>query len=76
MVINLIIAFIFSPQHDILFDDLTAREHVELFAGLKGVESKHIAKLVETRLKAVRLWNVVDKRSGTYSGGYRFTNYL
>ena len=25
------------PQHDILFDDLTAREHIQLYAGLKGV---------------------------------------
>jgi len=25
------------PQHDILFDDLTVREHLELFAVFKGM---------------------------------------
>lgn len=66
--------FIISPQHDILFDDLTACEHIELFAGLKGVPKEHWPKLVESRLKAVRLWNVRDKRAATYSGGYFYSN--
>jgi ABC-type multidrug transport system ATPase subunit len=48
---------------------LTAREHIELYAGLKGVPKEQWAKLIETRLKAVRLWKVADKRAGTYSGG-------
>lgn len=25
------------PQHDILFDDLTVKEHLELFASFKGM---------------------------------------
>ena len=25
------------PQHDILFDDLTVKEHLELFATFKGM---------------------------------------
>lgn len=57
------------PQHDILFPDLTAIEHIELYAGLKGVDKKDWAKLAEDRLKCVRLWNVRNARSGTYSGG-------
>ncbi|KAJ3287593.1 ATP-binding cassette sub- A member 1 [Borealophlyctis nickersoniae] len=59
------------PQHDILFDDLTAREHVELYAGLKGVPKEEWGPLVEERLKAVKLENVKDKRAGTYSGGMK-----
>jgi len=26
------------PQHDILFDDLTVREHLDLFANFKGMD--------------------------------------
>ncbi|KAI9098683.1 hypothetical protein DFS34DRAFT_618514 [Phlyctochytrium arcticum] len=59
------------PQHDILFDDLTAEEHVRLYAGLKGVKRELWEGLVEDRLKAVRLWNVRNQRSGTYSGGMK-----
>ena len=30
------------PQHNILYDDLTVREHLELFAVFKGMDSKLI----------------------------------
>jgi ABC-type multidrug transport system ATPase subunit len=46
------------PQHDILFDDLTAREHIELYAGLKGVPRHQFAKLIEERLAFVHLTTV------------------
>ncbi|KAJ3018234.1 ATP-binding cassette sub- A member 1 [Thoreauomyces humboldtii] len=59
------------PQHDILFDDLTAEEHVKLYAGLKGVARSGWDKLVEERLTAVRLWKVRGQRAGTYSGGMK-----
>ncbi|KAK5828319.1 hypothetical protein F5H01DRAFT_373825 [Linnemannia elongata] len=59
------------PQHDILFDDLTAKEHIQLYAGLKNVPKEEIPRLTEERLKAVRLWNVKDKLSHTYSGGMK-----
>ncbi|KAF9407456.1 ATP-binding cassette sub- A member 1 [Podila epigama] len=59
------------PQHDILFDDLTAEEHIRLYAGLKNVPKEEIAQLTEDRLKAVRLWKVKDKLSHTYSGGMK-----
>jgi len=35
------------PQHDILFDDLTVREHLELFAVFKGMESNQIRSAVD-----------------------------
>ncbi|KAI9204486.1 uncharacterized protein BJ171DRAFT_424289 [Polychytrium aggregatum] len=59
------------PQHDILFDDLTAHEHLELYAGLKGIPHSEIAALMEERLKAVKLWTVRNVRAGTYSGGMK-----
>ena len=57
------------PQHDILFNDLTASEHIELYAGLKGVPKHEYEAVIEERLRAVRLWTVKDVRAGTYSGG-------
>lgn len=59
------------PQHDILFDQLTAREHIQLFAGIKGVSYDRWKILTEERLTAVRLLTVADKLVGTYSGGMR-----
>ncbi|XJO74377.1 hypothetical protein BDV3_005203 [Batrachochytrium dendrobatidis] len=59
------------PQHDILFDDLTAREHIRLYAGIKGVSKQDIPGLVDERLKIVRLHAVADVRAGTYSGGMK-----
>ncbi|KAJ3102571.1 ATP-binding cassette sub- A member 1 [Phlyctochytrium planicorne] len=43
------------PQHDILFDDLTAKEHILLYAGLKGIPPSSISTLLNERLAAVRL---------------------
>ncbi|ORX92586.1 hypothetical protein K493DRAFT_316510 [Basidiobolus meristosporus CBS 931.73] len=59
------------PQHDILFDDLTAAEHIELYACLKGVPRKEIPELIKSRLEAVRLWKVANKCSAAYSGGMK-----
>jgi len=57
------------PQHDILFSNLTAREHIELFAGIKNLPRSDLPRLIEERLSAVRLTKVQDKHAGTYSGG-------
>lgn len=59
------------PQHDVLFPDLTAREHVELYSGLKGINSSEISDLMEERLKAVRLYSVAGEASRTFSGGMK-----
>jgi ABC-type multidrug transport system fused ATPase/permease subunit len=61
------------PQHDILFDDLTAREHIQLYAGLKGVPAEQWEPLIKSRLELVKLTSVCDVRAGTYSGGYYFS---
>jgi ABC-type multidrug transport system ATPase subunit len=59
------------PQHDILFNELTAREHIELYAGLKCVPKTEWKDLVEVRLDAVKLLKVADKPVSTYSGGMK-----
>jgi ABC-type multidrug transport system fused ATPase/permease subunit len=46
------------PQFDILFPDLTAREHIELFCGIKDIDVAMVPTVVHERLQAVRLWKV------------------
>jgi ABC-type multidrug transport system ATPase subunit len=57
------------PQYDILFDDLTAWEHITLYAGLKGVPKTKWKELAEALLKAVHLEGVADKPTAVFSGG-------
>ncbi|KAL7747932.1 hypothetical protein RI367_006679 [Sorochytrium milnesiophthora] len=59
------------PQHDILFDDLTPVEHLQLYGGLKNLTREEIARITKERLEAVRLWKVKDQKSGTFSGGMK-----
>ncbi|KAI9223359.1 hypothetical protein BC828DRAFT_345046 [Blastocladiella britannica] len=59
------------PQHDILFNDLTAAEHVELYGGIKCLSRKEIQRVIDERLEAVRLTKVKNHFAGTYSGGMK-----
>lgn len=43
------------PQHDILFPDLSVKEHLELFAVFKGMDSKEIPSAVENAIRDVDL---------------------
>ncbi len=51
------------PQYDVLFPDLTVREHLRLFAGLKGVPSKHVDSAVSSVIATVGL----TEKVGGYS---------
>ena len=57
------------PQHDILWDELTAREHVRLYAQLKDLDPAVIEDEVETRLADVGLTAEGDTAAGAFSGG-------
>ena len=37
----------FCPQFDSLFDELTAREHIQLYARLRGVPPKEEKQVIE-----------------------------
>lgn len=43
------------PQHDILFPDMSVKEHLELFAVFKGMVSKDVAAAVERAITDVDL---------------------
>jgi ATP-binding cassette, subfamily A (ABC1), member 3 len=51
------------PQHDILFDDLTVREHLDLFANFKGMDPKDIPTAIEQSLADVDLAMKADDRA-------------
>jgi len=60
------------PQADILFKDLTAMEHLKLYAGIKGaINCLALDDILISRLKAVQLYTVKDALSKTYSGGMK-----
>ncbi len=48
----------YCPQHDILMSDLTAFEHLYLFALLKNTPPTQLMKEIEDRLRGVALWDV------------------
>eukprot|EP00158_Paraphelidium_tribonemae_P005301 Partr_v1_DN27270_c0_g1_i1_m39054 putative (ABC) transporter len=59
------------PQFDVLFPDLSAKEHIELFCGIKGLGVQEISGVIEDRLKQMKLWDVRDQRSSQFSGGMK-----
>jgi ABC-type multidrug transport system ATPase subunit len=59
------------PQHDILWDDLTAKEHLLLFGLLKGVPLKKLNPMINTLLTKVNLLDVKNRPAGTFSGGMK-----
>ena len=59
------------PQHDILWEQLTGKEHLELFAALRGMPAESIPSHVQDRIKDVNLGKAQDVQSGAYSGGMK-----
>uniref|UniRef100_A0A061SMI1 ABC-2 type transport system ATP-binding protein n=1 Tax=Tetraselmis sp. GSL018 TaxID=582737 RepID=A0A061SMI1_9CHLO len=62
------------PQFDVLWDKLTGREHLEIFAAAKGLRHRSRAErteALENALKQVALHDDGDRQVGRYSGGMR-----
>ncbi len=59
----------FCPQFDALFELLTAREHLALYARLKGIHEKDVARVVDEKIAEMGLTEYADRLAGTYSGG-------
>jgi ABC-type multidrug transport system ATPase subunit len=59
------------PQHDILFPELTAMQHLQLFASFKGVASAEIDKEAKRMLAEVGLLEKAGAKAGTLSGGQK-----
>lgn len=50
-------------------ENLTAREHLELYSALKGIPNSRRKQLVDKKLKEMNLTEYENIPSGTYSGG-------
>ncbi|KAI0515530.1 hypothetical protein KFK09_008195 [Dendrobium nobile] len=61
------------PQHDLLWETLTGREHLLFYARLKNLKGAALIQAVEESLKSVNLLHggVADKQVGKYSGGMK-----
>ncbi|XP_065877086.1 ABC transporter A family member 8-like isoform X2 [Euphorbia lathyris] len=61
------------PQHDLLWESLTGREHLLFYGRLKNLKGSALKQAVEKSLKGVNLFNggVADKQAGKYSGGMK-----
>jgi ATP-binding cassette subfamily A (ABC1) protein 3 len=59
------------PQHDVLFDYLTPKDHLRLFATFKGVPNNKIEKEVHKMLLDIGLIQQQDQLAKTLSGGQK-----
>jgi len=62
----------YCPQFDAHFQNLTGREHVELYASVKGVPSKFVREAAAAKLDEVGINEADrDRLSAGYSGGMK-----
>ncbi|XP_029285305.1 LOW QUALITY PROTEIN: ATP-binding cassette sub-family A member 1 [Cottoperca gobio] len=59
----------YCPQFDAISDLLTGREHLELYARLRGVSEESVAKVAEWGVKKLGLIQYAEREAGGYSGG-------
>ena len=59
------------PQHDILFEDLTIREHLEMFSIFKGVQSDDVKNEVDKVLHDFQLEDIQNMIAKNLSAGQR-----
>jgi ATP-binding cassette subfamily A (ABC1) protein 1 len=59
----------YCPQFDSLLDLLTVREHLEMFARIKGVPANVQEEVVSDKIKQMDLTNFENKLAGSLSGG-------
>ncbi|CAL5198359.1 unnamed protein product [Lathyrus oleraceus] len=61
------------PQHDLLWESLTGREHLLFYGRLKNLTGSVLTQAVEESLKSLNLYHgrIADKQAGKYSGGMK-----
>jgi ATP-binding cassette, subfamily A (ABC1), member 3 len=59
----------YCPQFDALFDNMTAREHLQLYARIKGIPNNLLNEAVTQKLQEMDLTYYADK----LAGGFRYT---
>lgn len=59
----------YCPQFDALFEELTGREHLQIYCRLRGIPKENIATTLEDLAIELNLDRHLDKRASQYSGG-------
>ncbi|XP_047231680.1 phospholipid-transporting ATPase ABCA1 isoform X1 [Girardinichthys multiradiatus] len=59
----------YCPQFDAISDLLTGREHLELYARLRGVPEESVTKVAQWGVKKLGLTQYAEQAAGGYSGG-------
>ncbi|XP_062279433.1 phospholipid-transporting ATPase ABCA1 [Scomber scombrus] len=59
----------YCPQFDAISDLLTGREHLELYARLRGVPEESVNKVAQWGVKKLGLTQYAEREAGGYSGG-------
>ncbi|KAM7390730.1 hypothetical protein PAMA_008767 [Pampus argenteus] len=61
----------YCPQFDAIDELLTGREHLHLYARLRGVPEAEISRVAEWAIQKLGLLDYAGQSAGTYSGGNR-----
>ena len=59
------------PQHEVIWEFVTPREHLRAFAHIRGVNPKKIEPMVEALLRRMNLLEKADEPAGKLSGGMK-----
>ncbi|KAG7232346.1 hypothetical protein INR49_009006, partial [Caranx melampygus] len=59
----------YCPQFDAVNELLTGREHLELYAVLRGIPEQEVCDVAEWGIRKLGLVKYADKAAGSYSGG-------
>ena len=59
----------YCPQHDVLWKNITVREHLQLYANVRGVAPSQVPSLVSAYLEGLQITEHADKKSKECSGG-------
>ncbi|XP_041861136.1 phospholipid-transporting ATPase ABCA1 isoform X2 [Melanotaenia boesemani] len=59
----------YCPQFDAISDLLTGREHLEMYARLRGVPEESVTKVAQWGVKKLGLTQYSEQEAGGYSGG-------
>ena len=59
----------YCPQFDALLEKMTAREHLEMYAAIKGIPKRLRKKLIDQKIEQLNLKKYEKVQAGTYSGG-------
>uniref|UniRef100_A0A8C8DXS5 ABC transporter domain-containing protein n=1 Tax=Oryzias sinensis TaxID=183150 RepID=A0A8C8DXS5_9TELE len=61
----------YCPQFDAIDELLTGREHLHLYARLRGVPESQISRVADWAIQKLGLSEYASRTAGTYSGGNR-----